>query len=202
MTAPDSDHPDAAHGPGSGPGDQPVATLRGATVDVDVRRAGQVVVAVCLLALAVTGTILLIAGIRNNDQIDNLRHNGVPVTLTVDRCLGLMGGTGAQVAGYSCTATYTVDGVVYHQAIPGLSFHSPGSIVSGVAVPGDPKLLSTPDQLARQHASWRVFVVPGALLLVVVVVLAALGLRRSGRAHGLILMDSLRSGRGSLRYVH
>ncbi len=98
---------------------------------MDVRRAGQVVVAVCLLALAVTGGILLVAGVRNNDQIDSLRHHGVPVAVTVDGCLGLMGGTGAQVAGYSCTGTYILDGTqlppVHSRAgLPCAGQHVPG----------------------------------------------------------------------------
>ncbi len=184
MIAPESNHrpaPDAPSQPGR-PGDQPVTTLRGATVNVDVRRAGHVVAAVCLIALAVTGGVLLFAGVRNNDQIDNLRHHGVPVAVTVDSCLGLMGGTGAQVAGYSCTGTYALDGTQYRQSIPGLAFHAPGSTLPGIAVPGDPRLLTTPDQLARQHASWRVFVIPGLLLLFVVVMLAGLLMRRSRRS--------------------
>ena len=184
MIAPQSNHPDAVEHPSqaSEPCDQPVTTLRGATVNVDIRRAGQVVVAFCLVALAATGSILLVAGVKNNDQINNLRHNGVPVTVTVDHCLGLMGGTGAQGAGYSCTGSYTLGGRVYHQAIPGLAFHAPGSNVQGVAVPSDPRLLSTPDQLARRHVSWKVFIIPGLLLVIVVAVLIALGLRRSGRS--------------------
>ena len=159
--------------------EEPVTTLRGATVDVDIRRAGQVVVAVGLAALAVTGIVLLIAGIQNNSQVNDLRQHGIPVTVTVTGCRGLIGGTGAQVAGYSCTGTYSVNGTQYRQSIPGLAFHAPGSTIRGVAVPGDPKLLSTPDQLGHQHASWRVFIIPGLLLFVVVAVGALLVRRRS-----------------------
>jgi hypothetical protein len=162
--------------------DQPVTTLRGATVDVDIRRTGRVLVAVGLIAVAVIGVILLIAGVRSNHQADALRQRGVPVTVTVTRCLELMGGTGAQGAGYSCTGTYALDGRPYRQTIPGLSFHAVGSTVAGVADPGDPKLLSTPGQLAHQHSSWRVFILPGILLLLVVVVTAFLFLRRSKAA--------------------
>jgi hypothetical protein len=184
MMAKESHSPDALT-PGFDGGassDQPVTTLRGATVDVDVRRTGQVVLAVILIALTVIGVILLIAGIRNNHQADALRQRGVPVAVTVTHCLELMGGTGAQGAGYSCTGTYEVDGRHYRQEIPGLSFHSVGSSVAGVADPADPKLLSTPAQLAHQHSSWRVFILPGVLLLVVVVVIGFLILRRSKAA--------------------
>jgi hypothetical protein len=184
MMAKDSHAPDApvpvVTGPdGGAPSDQPVTTLRGATVDVDIRRTGRVVVAVGLMALAVIGVILLIAGIRSNHQADALRQRGVPVTVTVTRCLELMGGTGAQGAGYSCTGTYALDGQQYHQTIPGLAFHAVGSTVAGVVDSGDPRLLSTPGQLAGQHSSWRVFILPGILLLVVVVVTGLLVLRRS-----------------------
>ena len=160
--------------------DQPVGTLRGATVDVDIRRAGQVVVGVGVAALFVTGIVLLIAGVQNNSQINSLRHDGRPVTVTVSGCLGLMGGTGAQVAGYSCTGTYTVDGTRYRQSIPGPAFRAPGSSFQGVVVPSDPKLLSTPDQLARQHTSWRVFILPAVLLVAAVAAGSVLLLRRRG----------------------
>jgi hypothetical protein len=139
-----------------------------------------VVVGVCLVALTVTGVVLLIAAINNNSQINSLRHSGVPVTVSVTNCMGLMGGTGQSSAGYSCDGTYSLDGTVYRQAIPGLAFHATGTTVQGVAVPGDPKLLSTPDLIARQHASWTPFIIPGLLLLVVVAVLVTVYLRRSG----------------------
>lgn len=183
MTAPEP-HPPGADGV-SAPApadDQSVTPLRGGTVNVDVRRAGQWVVGVVLVALTVTAVILLAAGIQNNSQINSLRDHGVPVAVSVTGCLGLMGGTGQQAAGYSCSGTYTLDGVRYHQVIPGLVFHAPGSTVRGIAVPDDPRLLTTPDQLARQHASWTAFIVPGLLLVLVAVVLVLLLVRRSHRS--------------------
>jgi hypothetical protein len=163
------------------PVDGPLPNYRGGTVDVDRRRAGQVVIGVCLVALVVTGVVLLVAAINNNRQINSLRNHGVPVTVAVTNCLGLMGGTGQQAAGYSCSGTYSLDGVSYHQTIPGTAFHAPGSTIQGVAVPGDPKLLTTPGQLARQHASWTAFIIP-ALLLLAAAVLVVGYVRRSGSA--------------------
>ena len=125
----------------------------------------------------VVAGVLLAAGFHTNSQINELRQHGVPVTATVTGCLGLMGGTGSQSAGYSCTATYTLDGTRYTQAIPGLAFHPTGARVSGVAVSGDPKLFSTPGLVAARRASWRVFIVPG-LLLAVVMVGVVFGFRR------------------------
>ena len=191
MIAPESHHPGTAgSAAGGGGGDerqndgseQPVDNYRGGTVNVDMRKAGRAVVAVCLVALTVLGAILLVAAIDNNNQITNLKDNGVPVAVKVTGCLGLIGGTGQSAAGFSCTGTYTLDGTQYHQNIPGLAFHTPGTMIRGVVVPSDPKLLSTPDQLARQQASWTAFTVPGLLLLVVVVVLVVLFLRRPQRS--------------------
>ena len=187
MTDPESDYPDAPDPVGgSRPAsdDRPVTTLRGASVDVDIRRTGQVIGWICCAALIVTGLVLLVAGLNTNDQINRLRSQGVPVSVTVTACIGLIGGTGGQGAGYSCTGTYRVDGTQYRQTIPGTAaFHQVGSTIAGVVVPADPKLLSTPDQVASQHASWRVAIIPGVLILVAVVGgLALLRGRRDGHS--------------------
>ncbi len=138
-------------------------------------------VTVGLVAVAVTGLVLLIAGIQNNSQINSLRNDGVPVTVTVDSCLGLMGGTGQNPAGFSCTGSYVLGGTQYRQSIPGTAFHAPGSSFQGIAVPSDPKLLTTPYQLARQHASWTAFIIPGLLFGFVVAVVLVMLLRRPRR---------------------
>ncbi|MBF6554587.1 MAG: hypothetical protein IVW52_00270 [Acidimicrobiales bacterium] len=162
--------------------DEPVTTLRGARVEVDVGRAARVVSGVCLAAIAVTAVILLIAGIQKNQQITSLQRHGVPVRVTVSNCIGLMGGSGTNVAGYACTGTYTVNGHDYKQAIPGTALHQPGSTVQGVTVPGDPGLLSTPGQVAGDRASWRVFIAPAVLLVGLVVLVGIVIRRRSHRA--------------------
>ncbi len=187
MIAPASNHPgvpgaDDNAEAGAVDGDTTVDNYRGGSVNVDIRKAGQVVVAVCLVGLAVLGVILTVAGINSNNQIDNLKHNGVPVAVRVTGCLGLIGGTGQSGAGFTCTGAYTFDGRLYHQNIPGLAFHKPGTTIRGIVVPSDPALLSTPGELARQHASWTVFIIPGLLLLVVVAVLVIVLIRRSGRS--------------------
>jgi hypothetical protein len=184
MIAPESNRPSAAGQPTSDGGvpDQPVTILRGASVDVDLRWIARVVVAICLVTLVVLAAVLLVAGLHTNSQIDRLHHDGVPVSVTVTHCTGLIGGTGSQGAGYSCTGTYTVDGTRYLQAIPGTTvFYAPGSTFEGVVVPSDPQLLSTPAQVAAQHASARVFLLPGALVLVAGVWGGALLLRRRRR---------------------
>jgi len=155
-----------------------VSPLRGAGVDVDVRRLGRVVAATCLLALGVLVVVLSVAGAQKNAQISRLRQHGVPVTVTVTGCLGLLGGSGSNAAGYACTGTYTVAGHRYSRAIPGTTQLDPGATIRGVSDPGDPALLSTPGAVASQHPSWHVYVLPAILLAVLVLALVALVLRR------------------------
>jgi hypothetical protein len=146
---------------------------------VDLRRTARVVVGICLTALVVLAVVLLAAGLHTNSQINRLHHQGVPVSVTVTGCSGLIGGSGSQNAGYVCTGTYVVDGTRYVQTIPGTAvFYRDGTTFQGVVVPSDPKLLSTPAQVAAQHASARVFLLPAVLVLIAVAWGAALVIRR------------------------
>jgi hypothetical protein len=147
-------------------------------VEVDAARAGRVIVGVCIVALAVLVVVLFVAGARKNAQITLLHRHGVPVEVTVSKCLGLLGGSGSNAAGYACQGTYTVDGRRYREAIPGDTLHSPGATIRGVTVRSDPELLSTARIVADEHASARVFVVPTILLVVLLVALGGLALRR------------------------
>lgn len=163
---------------------EPVMTLRGASVEVDVRRAGRVVVAICLVALAATVIVLFVAGIQKNAQITLLRQHGVAVEVTVSGCLGLMGGSGSNLAGYECKGTFTLAGRRYSEPIPGSVLYSPGTRLQAVAVPEDPALLSTLHALATEHTSWRVFILPTVLLVILGLLVGAMVLKRGsiGRA--------------------
>jgi len=180
MSAPD---PIASSGPRR-PSNEPVSTLRGAGVNYDARRVGQVIVGLCLATLLVLVIIFTIAGINKNSQINRLHHDGIPVTVTVTNCLGLMGGSGSNAAGYSCTGTFSIDGTRYSESLPGTAFHNPHSSLRAIVVPNDPALVS-PVGLARsEHAGLSVFLLPGILF---VVLLLSVGLivvlqRRARRA--------------------
>jgi hypothetical protein len=167
MTAPEPDASGAA-----------LTTLRGAGVDIDVRKAGRVIVGICLVALAVLVVLLFVAGVHKNAQINRLRQHGVPVTVTVSGCLGLLGGSGSNPAGYACQGTFTLDGHRYSESIPGNALRSPGTKVRAVAVSGAPPLLSTVHAVATDRASASVFVVPSILLVTLVVLVGALVFRR------------------------
>ncbi len=185
MAAPGST---VSQGPASGPSapptsepdtsGAPMTTLRGAGVNIDVRKTGRVVVAICLLALAVVTLVLFVAGLHKNAQINTLRQHGVAVQVTVSECLGLLGGSGSNPAGYACQGTFTLDGRHYRESIPGNVLRRPGTKVRAVAVAGDPPLVSTAHAVDSERASASVFVVPAVLLAVLVILIGALVIKR------------------------
>jgi hypothetical protein len=179
----------------------PVTTLRGAGVDVDIRRVAPVAIGICLAGVAVLAVILLVSGFHKNAQIANLRQHGVPVEMKVTGCIGLMGGSGSNLAGYQCRAAFTLDGQTSTENIPGSNFLATGSTHQGVAVPGDPALVSTPSAVAAEHASWRVFLIPAILLVVLVGILEALFLRQR-RVRAAPRVDRVRTGSPSPALDH
>lgn len=144
--------------------DARVSTLRGASVSVDGRRVAQVVVGLLLAALAVLGVVFIVAGINKNQQINELKDHGVPVTYVVSKCLGLLGGSGSNGAGYACQGSYTIDGRRFFEDLPGTSLYAPGDRVSALSVRSDPTLLSTPAIVDSERASGSVFIPPAVLL--------------------------------------
>lgn len=144
--------------------DARISALRGASVSVDGRRAAQVVVGLFLATLAVLGVVFIVVGVNKNQQINELKDHGVPVTYVVSTCVGLLGGSGSNGAGYSCQGTYTIDGHRYSQNLPGSSLYASGDRVEAISVRSDPTLLSTPAILAGERASANVFVLPAVLL--------------------------------------
>ena len=153
--------PDAAEDLGAA--DQPglrtesgrVGTLRGATVSFNPRRLVQGVLGLVMATLAITAIVLTVAGVHSNDQINRLHTQGQPVTVTVSGCLGLLGGSGSNAAGYSCRGSYQLDEHVYRVPLPGSTFYKPGTAVPSIAVPGDPALVSPVDIVNAQQASRR-----------------------------------------------
>ena len=167
--------------PRNEPGDR-VGQLRGAGVSVDARRVGQVALGIVLVTLAFLVIVFTIVGIHTNQQDDRLHHDGVPVTFTVAGCLGLLGGSGSNAAGYTCHGSYTLDGKRYSGVqLPGDSFHRPGSTVAALAVPGDPALVSPVAIVASEHSSAGAFVLPIVLAVILLLLVALLLLLRRRR---------------------
>jgi hypothetical protein len=130
-----------------------------------------------MVALLATALVLFAAGANKNAQLDELHQRGVAVEMTVTRCVGLLGGSGSNAAGYACQGTYTFRGHRYDAPVPGSVRRSPGSTLQVVVSSQNPALVSTPAALAESHPSWRVFLAPGALTLVALA-LGALAFRR------------------------
>ena len=176
--APASDRPAGA---------EPVGTLRGAGVNVDTRVAARVAAAVCLLAIAVVAVVLFVAGSQKNAQIKSLQTHGVTIDAKVTGCLGLLGGSGSNGAGYDCTASYVYQGQRYTEDIPGNDQAlAAGTTIKGVIASDDAALFSTPPTVAGEHTSARVYLAPAILAGVFVVLSGAWILlwRRPSRAAG------------------
>lgn len=159
----------ASHGP-----DDPVTALRGAGVDVNVRRLVPYLVGVLLVALVVSIVGFAVAGAQKNDQVNQLRQHGVIVEATVSGCIGLMGGSGSNLAGYSCRASFTLAGHRYDEPLAGSPTPVRGSTFRAVTVPGDPALLATVAAVGAEQSSWRVYILPGVLLIVLVLILVVM----------------------------
>ena len=159
-------------------------TLRGAAVDVDARRAGRIVAALAIAALAVTGACMAVAAHQANAQITTLRQHGVPVEATVTGCVSLVGGSGSNVAGFQCTADYTVAGATYSATVPGIAPHQVGDRVGGIVASGDPALFTTPAALASSQPSARAYLVPAGLVITAGVAGGLMASRRRRRRWG------------------
>lgn len=174
-----------------------VAALRGAGVESDLRRFVRVAVVAVVAALAASAVVLFVAGAHRNTQITRLRHDGVPVQVTVTSCLGLLGGSGSNAAGYTCSGRFVLDGRRYHETIPGIALHPVGTTLRAVAVPGDPALMAPLNQVADEHPSDKVYILPTVLAVVALAgVGAALLARRRRPGTGGGAQPALRSRRG------
>jgi hypothetical protein len=158
-----------------------IGQLRGAGVQVDGRRVAQVAIGIVLATLAVLAIVFAVVGVHTNQQNDRLHQDGVPVSFTVTGCLGLLGGSGSNAAGYACRGTYALHGHRYREPLPGTSFHRPGSTVAAIAVPGDPALVSPASIVATEHSSAGVFVLPAILAVVLLLLVALLVMLRRRR---------------------
>jgi|GEM_PF-955512 len=158
-----------------------VGTLRGAGVEVDGRRVARFVGSLCALALCVLAIALAVSGAEKNAAINELRHHGVRATIVVTRCLGLIGGSGSNLAGYQCSGVLALDGSTYVETIPGSGYLDPGTSLPALAVRGRPPLVSTVSALAGERASLKVFLAPAVIGAVLALAAAVLARRRGAR---------------------
>ena len=138
-------------------------------------------VGLVLATLAVLGIVFIVVGINKNNQINELKDHGVPVTFVVSKCLGLLGGSGSNGAGYACEGSYTVDGRRYVEKLPGSTLYASGARVKAISVRSDPTLLSTPAILNSERTSASVFILPAVLLGLCLLLTLAVLLRHRRR---------------------
>jgi cobalamin biosynthesis Mg chelatase CobN len=152
----------------------PGGYIRGGAGVVDTRGLFRVLLGCVIVALAAFVVVLTIAAAHQNSRIHNLQHRGVPVDVTVTRCLGILSGTGVTVTSFQCSGSYVLAGRSYNAVIGGSSTnHAAGDVVKAIADPKHPTSLSTPSSLANSHSSWRPFIGAGILFLVLVLLIAA-----------------------------
>jgi hypothetical protein len=161
--------------------DRPLTTLRGASVDVDPRLAARVAVVVLVAALAAVAISLSVAGFDKNAEIRALRQQGTPVEVTVTHCIALLGGSGSNGVGDSCLGTFVLDGKRYGSTIPGNALWAPGSTLRLITIRSNPGLLATSHQVASEHDSWRLFILPAVLVVALIALVGAIIARRVRR---------------------
>jgi hypothetical protein len=155
-----------------------VSSLRGPEAQHIGRTFWLVAGILLIVVLASIVTVSFISAANDNARIDRLKSHGVPVVVTVTGCVGNIGGSGSNAAGYTCRGEYRVNGVHYHEVIGSKNSSSNvGSRVRAVADPAQPSTIELATALARSSASASVYVVPG-LLALLLVVLALVLVRR------------------------
>jgi hypothetical protein len=153
-------------------------SLRGAQAQPIGHTFWRVVGTLVMVVFASIVTVSFISAANDNARIGRLKSHGVSVQVSVTGCVGNIGGSGSNAAGYTCRGSYRVDGVRYVEVIGSKSTLSdPGSIVRGVADPQRPNTVELASAVASSSASSSAFLVPG-LLTLLWVALAVVWLRR------------------------
>lgn len=180
-----SEHHDLSHaGDGHPPVNERVGALRGSAA-VGVGRSFWLYAgAIALLVVAVAVIISFISASNDNARIDRMKSHGISVTVTVVNCIGNLGGSGSNGAGYTCRGNYRVNGVSYHEPIGSMTnFSSPGTTVSGVVDPSQHGTVILSSAIRDSSASSGVYVAPAlfAAAFILLALFYARIVRRSRR---------------------
>ncbi len=113
-----------------------VVALRGPT-PADIGRNHWLLAAVLgLVVLAASIVVSFTSAVNANSTIVRMQTHGIPVTVTVGDCIGNIGGSGSNSAGFTCHGSYRVAGVAFHEIIGSMStFAKAGTIERGIADP-------------------------------------------------------------------
>jgi hypothetical protein len=133
-----------------------------------------------LVVFAVVLVVSFLSVSNDNARIDRLKTHGIPVTITVTSCIGNIGGSGSNSAGYTCRGDYTVNGATYREIIGSMAtFSATGTTVRGVVDPSHHGTVVLSSALRNSSASPSRYVAPG--LLGIALVALTLALRRVAR---------------------
>jgi hypothetical protein len=169
----------------AGTASQDPGHLRGIrVVEVDRARVVRFILVAVLVILVASTIVLAVSAATHNARLDRLRHQGVPVQVTVTGCSGVSSGIGMAIEYWECRGTYSLAGHSYNQMIGGSrALLQPGQQLPAVAVPGHPALLSTV-AAANKSSAWSAYLTPivlGALALALAAALVVGSKRRRSR---------------------
>jgi hypothetical protein len=137
--------------------------------------------AILLAVFAVAIVVSFISATNDNARIDRLKNHGVAVTVTVTSCVGNIGGSGSNAAGYTCSGSYSVHGVRYQEVIGSkTTLSTAGTTVRAVADPSRPSTVELASSVAMSSSSFSDYVVP--ILLAILFLLLGLALLRRYRS--------------------
>jgi hypothetical protein len=157
-----------------------VAALRGAEAQPIGRPFWVVAGALLIAVMPLVVAIAFVSAANDNARIERLKNHGLPVMVTVTGCVGNIGGSGSNAAGYTCRGEYRVNGVTYREVIGSkTTLTSAGSEVKGVADPARPSTVEVASAVATSSTSFSVYFVPSLLALLVVSLAVFLSRRRS-----------------------
>ena len=162
---------------------QEMTSLRGAEAQRIGRRFWYVTGTLLLCAFAVLIIVSFVSAFNDNARIDRLKSHGVSVVVTVTNCVGNIGGSGSNGAGYTCNGSYRVHGIRYQEIIGSkTTLSTEGTKVRGVADPNHPSTIELASAVAKSSSSASVYVVPSVLVLALVIIaIVILRRRRTSR---------------------
>ena len=154
-----------------------VASLRGAPVGGDLRRAGPWIAIGTGIASFALAVIVVISFLNANATSHRLKVRGIHVDATVTLCIGNLGGSGSTGAGFTCHASYAVQGAHYDQVVTGLTtFRAPGTVIAAVVDPQQPTTIETEQALGASSPS-VIPIIVSVLLLLLAIILTGIGIR-------------------------
>jgi len=154
--------------PSTPPSDR-VVSLRGPEV-VSIGRKFWHRLAAVALALSFTALIVnVVSTAHDNARIARMKTHGIAVRVTVTRCIGSVGGSGSNGAGYTCHGDYSIAGTTYHELIGSMTtFATSGTKVNSVADPSKPTTVILASALKTSTASLAAYVPAGLLAIVLI----------------------------------